>query len=67
MGREGGRNEAKRWHWNARLTELIKPLERSLAQSSFTELSLLYMSLPPGCCSDLSQLAAAYVGDEAFI
>lgn len=37
MGREGGRNEAKRWHWNVRLTELIKPLERSLAQTSFTE------------------------------
>lgn len=67
MGREGGRNEAKRWHWNARQTELIKPLERSLALTSFTELSLLYTSLPHGCCSDLSQLAAAYVGDKAFI
>lgn len=32
----GGSNEAKMRHWNVRLTEIIKPLERSLAQTSFT-------------------------------
>lgn len=47
MGKGGGSNEAKRRHWNVRLTELIKPLERSLAQTSFT-----------GAESPLSELAS---------